>query len=392
MTNEERTGLVRREEFGGTEIQNNNEMQRSASAEEARAMIESQFTVAKRFPRNMMNVRARLLKDCDRPRFAEAAEYKLPRKKKNDDGTKEDIQIRGLSIKFAEAAIPALGNLDVSSVILVEDADSRVGRVTVLDLETNARVSETFVVKKTVERSDPWDSEAILGRRLNSRGAEVFIVAAREADVNMKTRSEIQKAKRNAILAMIPADIREECIEKCQAVVKAGIKDDPTAYMKKLLDGFSIIGVLPSQIDEYLGHSVDTVTPDEILDLKDIFGEMRDGESTWADVMERGQKTESKPLTDQEKKERVEILKLAATTNVARPQVYAEAMKAVKLPPTTRADAMSFPLLKKFGGALNAAIAAADAAVPANGNGATATPAPTQQPATDPKAAKKDGK
>lgn len=370
MTNQE-SQMMRREEFGATETRQANELATTAAAEQQRALVESQYTVAMRRPRNMLSVRDRLLRECDRPRFAEAAEYKLPFRQKNKEtGKWETVNVRGLSIRFAEAALSALGNIMIRSAILIDDAEKTIGEVVALDLESNVMHTEPFFVRKVTEKSEVNDYDVVLDQRMNSAGTVVYIVKSRDGDVEKKLRAALQKAKRNAILEIVPGDIKEEAQERAAAVVAKGIKDDPTAYMKRLADGFSGIGVGPEELEKYLGKKIENVTPDEILELKDIFAEIRDGESTWSEVAERGRKSEeTKPLTDDEKKERVELLKMAAKANVERPQLFAAAMAAVKLPAVTRPDAMSFPLLKKFGAELAKAIDAAAASPKAETKG-----------------------
>jgi hypothetical protein len=51
----------------------------SAVATQARAMVEARFTIALARPRDVSQFRARLLKDCERPGFADVAIYQLPR-------------------------------------------------------------------------------------------------------------------------------------------------------------------------------------------------------------------------------------------------------------------------------------------------------------------------
>lgn len=350
-------GAIQRQEFNAIETRQDSELAKTGAAEAQRAIVESAYTVALRRPRNMMTVRDRLLKECDRPRFADAAEYKLPFKKWNKDTRQYEEEIkRGLSIRFAESALSALGNIMIRSSILLDDDNKIVGEVFALDLEANVMHTEAFVTYKRIDKKEPGKYDDIVDRRINSLGEETFIVKAKESDVEKNLRRALQKAKRNAILEIVPADIKEEVAEKCQRIVAQGIKDDPTSYMKRLADGFSGIGIGPELIEEYLGHPIASVNPDEILELKGVFGAIRDGELTWSEIMERGRVKEAKPLTDTEKAERAEILKLAAKTNVERPAAHAAALVALRLPANANPQQMSFTLLKQFGAALKVEI------------------------------------
>lgn len=364
MSNENQltTPAVRREELTATETRSQSELATTASAEQQRALVESQYMVAMRRPRNMLTVRSKLLAECERPRFAELAEYSLPFKKKVD-GNWVTENVKGLSIRFAEAALTALGNIMIRTAILIDDSEKTLGEVVALDLESNVMHTEPFMTRKVVERKEAKEWDVVLDRRVNALGEHIYVVAAKEGDVEKKLRASIQKAKRNAILEILPADIKEEATEKCRAVVDKGIKDDPKAYTKRLCDGFSSLGVTPEMLEQFLGHALDACKPDEILELKEVYSSLRDGASDWPAIMEQGRKVaDAKPLTDDEKKARGAMLQAIAKTNVERPQVVAAALKTLQLPPTSRADAMSFPLLQRLDAAVKAELEKAAAA------------------------------
>jgi ribonuclease D len=52
------------------------------------------------------------------------------------------------------------------------------------------------------------------------------------------------------------------------------------------MDAFFKVGVRVQELTEYLGHPVDTVQPAEIVELRSIYNAIRDGETTWLEVME----------------------------------------------------------------------------------------------------------
>jgi hypothetical protein len=62
---------------------------------------------------------------------------------------------------------------------------------------------------------------------------------------------------------------------------------DPDAAKKKIFDAFAEIGIQAKDIKSYLGHAAETIVPKELADLRGIFQAIKDGETTWRDVMDR---------------------------------------------------------------------------------------------------------
>lgn len=259
----------------------------AALAAAARANVEARFLVAQTRPRNLDEVRVRLLKDCKRPRFAEAARYAKP--------VGRD-KIEGPSARFAEAALRHLGNLDVQNQVIYDDDRQRIVRVTATDLETNATTSGDVTIAKTVERRQLREGQVPLGRRSNSYGDPVFIVAGTDDEVANKVGAAVSKMRRNLILQLLPADILEESMEMAKRVMRERDKADPDAARKRLIDAFAEIGVKPSQLEEFLGHPTEQLLPRELDELRGIFAAVKDGETTWRAVMEA--KTGEKPADE----------------------------------------------------------------------------------------------
>ena len=88
-----KTGALVREEFGATETHEMTEVSTTAAAAQAQALVQARFIMAIRNPRDLMQVRQRMLADAKRPGFAKVAIYSVPRGGK---------QITGASIRFAE--------------------------------------------------------------------------------------------------------------------------------------------------------------------------------------------------------------------------------------------------------------------------------------------------
>jgi hypothetical protein len=260
----------------------------TALAAAAKASVEARFLLALQRPRDIEDVRVQLLKDCKRPRFAEAARYSKPQGKKRDDETGEWIEnrVEGPSARFAEAAMRHMGNMQVESMVIFDDSKQRMTRVLATDLETNATQSGDVVISKTVERRSLKKGQRPIGERTNSYGDRVYIIEATDDEANNKSASAVSKMRRNVILQLVPADIVEECMDQCIETQRKEDAADPDAARRKVIDAFAGIGVQPSELAQYLGHDTTALNPAELTDLRAVFSAIRDGETNWRDVLE----------------------------------------------------------------------------------------------------------
>lgn len=342
-----RGGEVVRREFGGNSIERRAETAVSAAAAQARAAVEAMYVMALQRPRDIVEVRERLLAECRRKGFAESAVYHLPRGGKT---------IEGPSIRFAEAGLRALGNAHVRTTITYEDDERRVGEVTVIDLERNTPLSASFTIDKTVERKSIKGGEAVLGERTNSSGLTVYRVAATEADVLMKQEAIVARLRRNLILQLLPGDLRDEALELCERTLVAGDGADPRATAKKIGDSFNALGIGAAQLREYLGHPVDQVTPEEAKDLRGVYSAIKDGQTTWSEVVEsrRGGADATPAQTAEEKSERAGLLRSLADHRVKDSARYDFAMREAGIATGIPATSLSLDVLRKVAGAMAA--------------------------------------
>lgn len=247
-----------------------------AAAETAKARIQAAYVMALQKQRNEDEARDRILHACRRPAFAERVEFSKPVAGK---------QIKGPSIRFAELALREWQNILTETQVVYEDDFIRRIKVFVTDLETNRIASKEIQINKTIERKKTEGRE-ILGERINSYGKKVFIVKATEDELNNKEAALISKAVRNEGLRLIPSDVTDEAIEVARQTLRNRDAQDPDAAKKKLLDAFSSIGVRPKDLEQYLKHKTDALTPVELEELRGIYRAIRDGEARWSDYLQ----------------------------------------------------------------------------------------------------------
>ena len=274
------------------------EVAASASAALAKATIEAKFVIALRPEnrRDVMSSRNRILAACKNAKFADGARYRVKRGRKQVNGAWVDNYIEGPSIRFAEMALQAWKNVDITQCIAFENEDQRLVRITVTDLENNISYSDDVMLAKTIERKKPKEGQEVIGKRVNSEGEEVFVVRATDEELQAKVNAAKSKSIRNSGLRLIPEDIIEEAMEVVVDVqANPSGAQDPKAASKKLADAFFAIGVEAGELSAYLGHPLESVTPKELAELRSIYSAIKDGEANWADY----RKTETKePATE----------------------------------------------------------------------------------------------
>lgn len=166
-------GVVVRQDFDSTEISRSGETSAQALAEREKATIQAMFLVADGRRRSVAKFEEGLLAECERPGFAEIARYKKPQRSR-DPQTGEWVEgfIEGWSIRFAEAALRNWGNVFCDAKIVYEDADKRIVRFMLIDLQSNLPVSTEIQLAKVVERrgtGPEGQGSAVQGSGLQAR-------------------------------------------------------------------------------------------------------------------------------------------------------------------------------------------------------------------------------
>jgi hypothetical protein len=250
----------------------------TAVAAREKAAVEARFIMAVGRPRDTERFRIKLIEACKRPGFAEVAVYAKP----VGGGKKAE----GPSIRFAEEAARNYGNLDIQSPVVFDDHERRIIRVSATDLETNTSYSRDVHIEKSVERRNPRQGDEVLGSRTNSTGQTVYRIAADEDALLTKQGAQVSKATREVIMRVLPGDVVEEAVAQVKETLRTQDAKDPTAARKRLVDAFYALAIMPAQLADLLGHPLDAVTPAEIGMLRTIYTALKEGETSWTDVLE----------------------------------------------------------------------------------------------------------
>ncbi len=260
-------------------VEKRGELAVAAMAAKAKAEIESRFVIAKH-PANRRNVdlaRTTILSSCKREAFARGAIYRKP--------VGGEKTVDGFSIRFAEEAIKAMGNISSDTMTIYEDEDRRIIHITVTDLESNTTYGDEVSISKTVERRKLKEGQVALSQRRNSYGDIVFLVPATDDDLLNKINAAKSKVLRNSGLRLVPQDILEEAWDAIVETMQNG-GSDPQKEKKRVVDAFMSLNINPGELERYLKHSLDTISPKELNELRNIYTAIKDEETTWGAVME----------------------------------------------------------------------------------------------------------
>ena len=280
-TNGGREVAIRREEFGAVEERQVPETAAMAMAAHAEALVKARIIQALQRPRDVEQFRVRLLAECRRPGFADAAWYSRP------VGGKKPAE--GFTIRFMEAAAARYGNLANSASTLWDGEGSRIKRMSVTDLETNVSWDEDIEIQKAVERKGykgkPPEGREVISSRKNSRGETTYLVVATDAEMVSKQKAEQSKTLRALIERLLDPGVLAECRREVQETNRKQITDDPQAALRRVIDGFAALNVEPSDLKDYIGVAVERANPAHIQQLRDAYKLVSNGEMTWEQIM-----------------------------------------------------------------------------------------------------------
>ncbi len=246
--------------FGGSAIARREASNAVGDAGQQRQIAEVQaaMVIAKRFPRDPILAMDRILQACTRPTLAEGALYSYAR---------GGSDITGPSIRLAEVAAQAWGNIDFG----IRELEQRNGESTVeafaWDMETNTRQVKTFQVphkRHTKTGSYPLKDPRDIYELVANNGA---------------------RRLRACILGVIPGDVIEAAVKQCEQTLRANVDASPEA-LKKMVEAFNIFGVSQSQIEKRAQCRLEAVRPAQVVQLKKVYASLRDGMSSVEDWFE----------------------------------------------------------------------------------------------------------
>jgi hypothetical protein len=99
-----------------------------------------------------------------------------------------------------------------------------------------------------------------------------------QADIDMKISNVASKQVRGLILAMMPKWLVEDAVQECKKTL-AGTNDEPLEVrVRKMTQAFAKYGVTTEHLEKRLGHKLDAMLLDELVEMMGIFNALREGE------------------------------------------------------------------------------------------------------------------
>ena len=252
--------------------------QGTVAVESSRAIAEAQgkLIMAKCFPRNHIDSYAKAIEACQRKGFAEKAFFSYPRGGQT---------VTGVTIRFAEEMARCYGNLDYGIKEMSHEEGKSEMQAYCWDLETNTISSQNFTVEHVMETKQG-------NRKLTS-----------QRDIYERTANDGARRLRSRILAILPPDLVEDCINECKKTL-AGKNDIPLIdKVKNMVTAFAKLGVTKEMLETRLKHTIETVNADELTEYIGIYNGLKQKETTISDWFEQP-KTASQltELLEQEEK------------------------------------------------------------------------------------------
>lgn len=228
-------------------------MMQTREMSEIQAMVIS----AKKFPRELGQVRADILASCDSPALAEYSQYAY---------SKGGTEITGASIRLAEELAGAFQNVDKGWIEL--ERKSSVGNVPgesliqcfAWDMQRNVKAKRTFTVRH-------WRDTKKGGYALKDE-REIYELCANQA----------ARRLRACILEIIPKFIVDEAIDRCDATMKKATGPMNTE-IPKMLTAFEKIGVSKEMIEKRCQRKAEAIDSTQFGSLRKIYQSLVDGMS-----------------------------------------------------------------------------------------------------------------
>ena len=281
----------------------------TAEAERAIQEVQAAVLIAKRFPRNELAQKDKILKACDRKTLAEVSHYEYERGGET---------IRDGTIHLAKACAALWQNIDYGWREIDRQGDVSTVLAYAWDIENNVRHPLTFQVKHVRHRRP-------------ERGGPIPLTDPRDIYENMANQAA--RRLRACIFAVLPGDVIEEAKRQCDLTLAAEPCDKD--QIKAVVAKFAELEVTPEMLAKRLEHPLAEMTSAELISLRRVFLAIKEGYGT-VDEMFEGAKQEKEDeeaadlrarVAEKRKQQEEERRKAAAEQADAQKRAQAEAQK-----------------------------------------------------------------
>lgn len=237
-------------------------MNDAAAVARATQEIQAALVVAKRFPRDEVKARAKILLACSRIGLAGLAEYEYSR-----GGTK----ITGPTIDLLRAIASRWGNIRWGWT----ETDRRVDqggvgmssvRCWAWDMESNSPAERTFFQRH-------WRDTQGGGYQLED-----------DRDIYELIANQAARRVRACLEEVIDSDIVQDAIDKCRETLRKGAGSVPLIdRVVNMVAAFAEFGVTKDQVELRLGNKCESCSENQLASLRRIWKSLKDGVGQPAD-------------------------------------------------------------------------------------------------------------
>lgn len=219
------------------------------------AQVQGALVVAQQRPRDQARAMQRVRDTCAMPGLADRAFFKFPR---------GGSTVQGASIHLATELARCWGNVDYGIAELRRDDHKGESEMLAVawDLETNNRVSNTFLV--------PHKRDKRGGAEVLTEMRDIY-----ENNANMGARR-----MRECIFRVLPPWLIEEAKDVCAKTLQDGGGIPLVKRIADCLAAFEEIGVTREQIERKIGGPADKMTAIDVGNLRVTFGSIKRNEIT----------------------------------------------------------------------------------------------------------------
>lgn len=224
-------------------------------SQRATAEVQSRMVVAQRFPRSSARAYTEAMEACKRIGLAECAIYTY-----NKGG-----KVEGPSIRLAEELARVWGNIDygINELSRTPGSGSVPGasemEAFAWDLQTNTRSSQRFTVAHIRDKTD--------GGKILTSERDIYEITANQGARRMRAR----------ILAILPPELVDDAVAACKQTIISGGSVPFSERVRNLAMAFQQYGVSTKMLGISLGHPIDDMTPDQLVNLRGVYQQIKEG-------------------------------------------------------------------------------------------------------------------
>jgi hypothetical protein len=233
-----------------------------AAAQEAKSIqeIQAALIIAQKFPRRPSQSFENIMAACERPFLAEQAMYAYPR---------GNQVVTGPSIRLAEVLAQNWGNIECGIRELSQSDGVSEVEAYAWDYQTNYRSNKIFHV--------PHERHTKQGKKRLTDPRDIYELVANQGSRRLRA----------CILAVIPGDIVEAAVKKCEKTLSSG-KEPIGDRIRKLIEAFNEMDVKVEHLEERLGHKLEVTSEAELVTLRAIYKSLKDGMASREDFFTIG--------------------------------------------------------------------------------------------------------